>query len=186
MDFPFHGRLLSLKAFVESSLNYFHLLLSGQSVEMHSVSGNPYCEGRIFFGMVHRLEQCLPVHYIHIQMMRSLTEISVKNPGEVAFSIFFIFAKSRWHYRKSIRYSVFANISVWNLRHRIERCQASAFVSSVHRIGSGSESFAHFSSIRCGSRFFSVDNIRCYCQYRKRMLCIPVSLMSFQFIRKLL
>ena len=64
--FPGNRGFLFLHALVERPLDDLQLLLSAETAEVHGVAGNTNGQSRIFFRMLHGVDEELPVHDVDV------------------------------------------------------------------------------------------------------------------------
>ena len=67
-DFERNERVPSYR-FVESTANYFALLLARKFVKVYSITRNTNCKVGVFFGMLARVDQSLAVYRIELELM---------------------------------------------------------------------------------------------------------------------
>ena len=82
--------------FMEGALNHLKLLFPGKTIKVHCITGNSNGKGRITFRVLHGLQKGLTIYHVYIQVMGSLSKISIQDPGKVRLLLSQILSQRLW------------------------------------------------------------------------------------------
>ena len=68
---------------MESTIDHVELLLSAELDEIHRVAGDANRQLRILLRVIHRVDQCLTIEYVNVDVVARFGEIPIEQPGQI-------------------------------------------------------------------------------------------------------
>ena len=180
-DFGMHR----LQAAVAGTCNHFVLMLLAQVDEANGITRHADREVRIVFRMSLCVTEQVHVEHVHIQVVSTLSEVTVHHAGEVGDLHFLILTECGRVNGEGIGDTVTAGIVV-ELSHRVqgERCAGS--VTTVHGVSARSECFASLTAVRRCTSVAAVHHVGGDGEERQGVFGVTVARGLLEFLREVI
>ena len=147
---------------MEGAGNNVELLLARELDEVHGVAGNAHRQLRIFFRMIHRIEERFTIEDVHVDVVRTFvrisSEIAVEQAREFDFALGEVFSECARNHRERVGNAV-ERIVIRQFRDGHHGSDSALGIAPVHRVCTRSKRRSRAATVRRVAGFLAVNDV---------------------------